>query len=301
MLSVAALNQDTANGNKLPQGNIVTRSVLVSISGSLANLGMQGSQAAIWKIVDGSQSKVFGLGSSVDAQVATNQLRTALIHEVHLLEHRSTFPVPMGAKIECVPDNEKIDMGEGYAYTVLPHSVISSPHTLYKCDVGSEEGQQWRKDYPKYNSANIDKEGIIEVNNCPYVFVHQDHPVIAVLRANAALIGCSIDEQPKIDNEWYKVTRQVLSSCCDALRSQVLNKVASNDLNLFQVQLFRLNADNWDSISDVSLPLQNFIPDSAWSAERIADEQRKHIERFLSVPYTYMARLQIKYEIQAQA
>lgn len=57
----------------------------------------------------------------------------------------------------------------------------------------------------------------------------------------------------------YKVTRQVLAACCQTLRSQVLNKVAANDLNNFKVQLFRLNSQSWDDINDVSLPLQNFV------------------------------------------
>jgi len=124
------------------QGTVITRSVLVNITGSLANLAMQGTQAAVWRPVEGMQLKVFGLGADADAQVATNQLRTALIHEVLLLEHRSTFPVAMGANIECIPNHEKTDMGDGYAYTVLPQSVINTPHVLYQCDVGAEEGNQ---------------------------------------------------------------------------------------------------------------------------------------------------------------
>ena len=108
----------------------------------------------------------------------------------------------MGVGIECVPKQEKTDLGEGYAYTILPQSIISSPHVLYRCDVGAEEGNQWRKEYPKYNASNIETEGVLEVQNCPYVFVHQEHPVISLLRHNASLIGCNIDAQPKIDNEW---------------------------------------------------------------------------------------------------
>jgi hypothetical protein len=186
----------------IQQGSVLTRSVMVNITGSLANLAMQGTQAGVWRPVEGMQLRVFGMSSDADAQIATNQLRTALIHEVKLIEHRSTFPVPMGVNIECVPSNEKTDMGDGYAYTVLPHSIISVPQVLYQCDVGAEEGNQWRKDFPKYNAGNIEKEGILEVQNCPYVFVHQDHPVIMLLRHNSNLIGCNIDDQPKIDNEW---------------------------------------------------------------------------------------------------
>jgi hypothetical protein len=94
------------------------------------------------------------------------------------------------------------------------------------------------------------------------------------------------------------VTRQVLAACCQTLRSQVLNKVAANDLNNFKVQLFRLNSQSWDDINDVSLPLQNFIQDPSWDAARAEGERRAHVERFLSTPYAYMARIQVRYEIQ---
>ena len=87
--------------------------------------------------------------------------------------------------------------------------------------------------------------------------------------------------------------------CCHALRTQVLNRVAANDLNLFQVQLFRLNAQSWDDINDVSLPMQNFVPDTTWDSDRVDTERRAHVERFLSTPYTYTARISVKYEIQS--
>jgi hypothetical protein len=46
---------------------------------------------------------------------------------------------------------------------------------------------------------------VLEASDCAYLFVHQKHPVIALLRANRDLIGNDIDKQQKIDNEWYKV------------------------------------------------------------------------------------------------
>lgn len=157
-------------------GTVLTRTVCVSIAGSLANLGMAGPQAAIWKPVEGKQPYVFGLGGDMDASMATNQLRTALIHEVTLLEHRSTFPVPMGVDINCVPKAEMTDVGDSYAYTVLPHSSIASPHAIYRCDASAEEGLQWRKDYPRWTAGNLESEGVLDVNNVPYVFVHQVLP-----------------------------------------------------------------------------------------------------------------------------
>lgn len=268
-------------------GTVLTRTLHINITGTLANLAMAGPSGGAWKLVDGKQIGVFGLGSEVDAQVATNQLRTALIHELKILQDRSTFPVPLGVSINCVPPNEMTDLGERFAYTVLPNMKSTVGQTIYQCDMGSEEGLQWRKDYPKWTAANLEKEGVLNVENNPWVFVHETHPVIALLRHNAGLIGCKIDEQPKVDHEWYKVTRQVLSACCQTLRSKVLSKVTSHDLNLFQVQLKRLNTENWDDVTDI---------EAAYSLPSLTPEEAT---RFLTTPYTYMARLQIKYEIQS--
>lgn len=128
------------------------------------------------------------------------------------------------------------------------------------------------------------------MENNPWVFVHQDHPIIALLRHNAQLIGCRIDDQPKIDQEWYKVTRQVLNACCQTLRAKVLKHVTSNDLNLFQVQAKRLNAESWDDMSDLQTVLHT-------GATPGSDDAAK----FLSTPYSYMARVQIEYEVQSVA
>lgn len=268
------------------QGTILTRTLHINITGTLTNLAMAGPSGGTWKLVDGKQIGVFGVGSEVDTQVATNQLRTALIHELKLIQDRSTFPIPLGVTINCVPPQEMTDLGDRYAYTVLPQMTNTVGQTVYQCDIGTEEGLQWRKDYPKWTAANLETEGVLNVENNPWVFVHENHPVIALLRHNAGLIGCKIDEQPKINMELYKVTRQVLNACCQTLRAKVLSKVTSHDLNLFQVQVKRLNSESWDDMHDL---------EAANSSPSLSKEEA---ERFLTTPYTYMARLQIKYEIQ---
>lgn len=278
-----AMVMSTDTSSCVPQGTILTRTLHVNISGSLANLGMGGPTAGTWKLVDGKQIGVFGMGTEVDTHVATNQLRTAMIHELKLLQDSSTFPVPLGVTINCVPSNEMTDLGERFAYTVLPSMQNTVGQTIYQCDVGSEEGQQWRKDYPKWTAANLENEGVLHVDNNPWVFVHENHPVVALLRHNSSLIGCKIDEQPKIDQEWYKVARQVLSACCQTLRTKVLSKVTSHDLNLFQVQIKRLNAETWDDMNDLD------------HSPHLSKEEASH---FITSKYSYLARLQIKYEIQ---
>ena len=75
-----------------------------------------------------------------------------------------------------------------------------------------QDGIRWRQEYPKYKKANIDKHGILETGDLAYLFVHQTHPAIALLRANKDLLGSDIDAQQKIDNEWYKVCHAPLYS-----------------------------------------------------------------------------------------
>jgi hypothetical protein len=47
-----------------------------------------------------------------------------------------------------------------------------------------------------------------------------------------------------------------------------------------------LNTESWDDVSDI---------EAAFSMPSLSPEEAA---RFLTTPYTYMARLQIKYEIQ---
>jgi len=260
---------------------------------------MQGEQGAVWSVLPGKQGQVFGVEG--DGQTASHRLQGAVIRKVTLLEHRSTFPVPIGIKISGLPHDEKCDTGQGYAYTVLPRSKINTPQQIYACDSSAEEGAAWRAEYPGYNRENIDKQGVLEVANCPYVFVHEKHPVIALLSHNAELIGCNIHEQPKIDSEWYKVTRQVLKACCDTLKTNVLNTMDVNDLNLLKFKGERLNASTWDCNLDQALLFQDFKHNPMWTEEEKMGQIAAHTERFLSTPYSYMARLQLEYEIPPAA
>ena len=84
------------------------RTLHVNITNSLGNLALAGPHGGLWKLVDGSQWKVFGnlASEEMDAGMAMNQLNCAMIHEVTLLEHQSTFPVPLGVNLNCVPARE---------------------------------------------------------------------------------------------------------------------------------------------------------------------------------------------------
>jgi hypothetical protein len=294
------LQAEVASSSQPPsQNTLVKRTLCVNISGSLANLALAGPQAAMWKPVAGKETEMFcpTLESDVDPDKHVNMIRNGLIKSVTLKEAQSTFPCALGVSMSCVPSNEVTDLGEKYAYCVLPNSNITSPQVIFTCDASMQENATWRERYGKWNKSNLESEGTIPIPNQSYLFVHQTHPIIGLLRHNSELIGCDVDKMPKMDGQWFKITRQVMSECCNTLRTQVLNKVHTQDMNMFSLQLHRLNAETWDDLGDGTVALQGFKIKSKWSPEETESEKKHHLQQFMTNKYQYMARLEIEYEV----
>ena len=260
----------------------LTRRIHVCITGTLSNFFAEGPSAATWKPLDGKQIALFGHGTDVtDLASSTNALRNAYICSCKVIEQKSTFPVPLGISMPCIPYTEYVETGKKYAFTCLPMSSNATPLTLFEADASQSEGFEWRKRYPEYTDTNLDSHNVRPVLGCPYVFVYEKHPIIALLRANSDLLGSKIDDHSKIDGEWFKVSRQVLVTCCQTLRNKVLSRISFNDLNLFQLQLHRLDSSEWTELGDALL-------------EHITgDDPAAILER----PCSFMARIELTYEI----
>lgn len=151
--------------------------------------------------------------------------------------------------------------------------------------------------YSKWNASNLETEGVIDVNNQPFLFVHKEHPAIGLLRHNAEKIGGPIDKMPLLDGEWYKLTRQVMGTCVDTLRTKVLKNVMTQDLNMFSLQLHRLNAEGWDDLNNGVVALKDYAPLLGASADQVQAEKEHLLRQFVTKPYTYMARIEIEYEL----
>lgn len=282
----------------------VSRVVTVSICASLEELSSGGAARAKWAPLDGKQVQVFGLDAhnelGIDNSQAINALRSATILSAKLLESRSTFPVSLGVSVSCLPKNEIVETGDRYAYCVLPESRVSMPYDLFKADSDIQESQQWRAQYKEYNATNLETQGVLEVKSCPYVFVKDTHPIVAVLRANTELIGTHIDSMPKIDGEWFKISRAVLQQCCSALRTHVLSKLSTHDLTNFQVNIERVGGQDWIDLNDmnaVRARIGDKIPLNATDSEVMEIEDRES-RRFTATPYEYHARIELTYELE---
>lgn len=135
----------------------ITRRLNIKIQGSMSDFaqdgqgcatwrGVEGKQAVIWGLQDvvGAASGANGLGSGSTHNSATHALSSAVIQSAVLLEHKSTFKVPLGVTINCLPCNEMTGFGEAYCYTVLPESNNTVPTQLFQATDESEEGNRWR-------------------------------------------------------------------------------------------------------------------------------------------------------------
>lgn len=275
------------------------RTLHVNITNTLSNLALAGPHGGFWKLVDGKQPELLANmdHENLDASAATSQLNNAVIHDVTLLEHQSTFPIPLGVTINCVPAREITDVGEKYTYTVLPNGISSNPQVIYKAESLSDEMYDWHKQFPQYNAGNLETEGILQVNNQPFVFIDQCHPALAVLRNNPQLIGCDIDQQKKLHDQYHRISRQLLQTCCNAIRQKILSKISSHDLNTLSVQLHRINAESWEDMGDGTHAMRNFKLKSGLSSEEEEEAKRKHLRKFTDTPYSYLARIKIKYEL----
>ena len=112
------------------------------------------------------------------------------------------------------------------------------------------------------------------------------------------VLGVDINEVPKMDGEWYKLATPLMNSCCDTIKSKILNKFSTTetDLGALCVQLHRLGEVPWNQ-ADKADVLRSFQSDATWAPERLKDDLRSHEARFLQTPATFMARVQLEYEI----
>jgi hypothetical protein len=291
---------DNANGQPLPIR--LKRRVHINITGSMNGFHSAGTQAATWKPVDGKVTEIFGVhdseGVCMDPGAMSNALRSAIVRKATVLENKSTFPIALGVSISCLPNEERTDSGEPFCATVLPETTNTSPVVIYETDANSTESIEWRNKYPNYNSANLETWGVLDVQNCPFVFVHQNHPIVDLLRANKDILGADIDEQAKIDEQWFKVGRQILSTCCNMIKSKVLSRVATRDLNNFSVQLHPLNDMAWNEAGAGTEIVASMMANPQWNQQQHNAAEVAWANAQARKLCTYMARVELEYEIQ---
>jgi hypothetical protein len=279
---------------------LVTRRFNVNIRGSLAQFAGNGQEAATWAPINGKVGDVFGISdifeSTPDVGTTAAVLANSVLHRVTVLETKNDFPLNLGVTMACVPSEETTKTGHKYALTTIASTHQPNPTVVFEAEASSNEGITWRSKFPTYNTNNLESEGVLQVSGQPYLFVSQSHPVVELLRDNAEHLNADISEQPLIDGEWYKITKQVMSTCCGTLRTKVLNKVSTRDLNNFSVQIHRIGNKDWNNITSND-ELVSAIPNEVMSKPDNQEEIARHLAGLMKRQFSWTARLELQYEV----
>jgi len=289
----------TALSNK---SHLIRRRLCVDVTGSLQQFAKSGPDAALWAPNNAKIGEILGVSDVFDnipdVGLTAACLQNAVLHKVVCLEHKNDFPIHLGVSLSCIPSDETTRHGNKFAVTAFAKTHNPFPITLFEAEAGSNEATQWREMYPAYNTGNLEKEGVMELSHQNYLFMSKNHPVVEILRSNKDLLNADIDKQQLIDNEWYKITRQVFNTCCSALRSKILTKVATRDLNNFSVQVHRLHHKEWSSILN-SNDLLNTIPPEILATDN-AETITNYIKQLSRQQHSINMRLELTYEIQTR-
>jgi len=299
MAELSTLDTGGSSSVKPNEQYLVTRRFNVNIRGSLAQFGGSGQEAASWAPINGKVGDVFGISdifeSTPDIGTTAAVLANSVLHRVTVLETKNDFPLNLGVTMACVPSEETTKTGHKYAITTMASTHQPNPTVVFEAEASTNEGITWRSKYPSYNANNLEKEGVLQVSGQPYLFVSQTHPVIDLLRQNAAHLNADISQQPLIDGEWYKITKQVMGTCCATLRTKVLSKVSTRDLNNFSVQIHRIGNKDWNNIT-ANDEIISTIPDNILN-QNSEEAISAHIQNIMKRQYSFTARIEMQYEV----
>lgn len=287
---------------------VISRRLNCIIRGSFHNFAQSSTDAVSWSPLDGRVGDVFGISQllehSAETTDASTLLQNALLHRITLLEVKNDFPIPLGVSMSCVPSEETTKTGHKYAFTVFANTYNPNPLVLYEADSSNAESHEWRVKYPTFNHQNLDTKDMLPVPAENYCFVAKHHPVVEVLHNNRDMIKRDILEMPLIDNQWYKISRPVFDAACRALKQDILSNVNTCDLNLFSVQIHRLQNREWGNFSEsdkmemmTQVPLHVMTP-YASEPESMAKAAREHIEVLMRKPFEIHCRFEVVFEIQ---
>lgn len=179
--------------------------IAVEIKGCMNGFHLIGPDAATWRPVEGKHAQIFGLDGvdtpgmaaeavSGDMSNPGSSLRNVNITKATLLQSHNTFDVPLGVTVNCLPKMEAVDTGDRYTFTTIPRTSVNVPQVLFEAGESQTEAEAWRTAFPTFTSKNLDTQGVLALQNCPYVFVNENHPAINLLRMNQGVLGVNIDE-----------------------------------------------------------------------------------------------------------
>jgi len=227
---------------------------------------------------------------------AMNAIQNANITKMELLQCTNTMPTEMGVSNNMVPNCEVTESGERFLYTTVPGAHVSQHQTLYEAKDDAQHSREWASKFGAYSRENLETQGVLNVPKCPYVFVHKDHPVINLIKVNEGVLGVKLSDADTMDDQWYKVSQDLMTDACNKIRTDVLSKINTRDLSALQLQLHRLDGNDWNDVEHQEMAL-TFAKSPDWNEVETRDALKAHQENYIHKPCFFMARIAIEYEL----
>jgi hypothetical protein len=90
----------------------------------------------------------------------------------------------------------------------------------------------------------------------------------------------------------------MLLHCNDCLLAEIYTHHASNQHTCVQqIQLHRIGGVEWSHVNGADA-LMSFMPDPTWDPHTLETHIKAHQQSFAEKPCTFMARIQLEYEMQ---
>ena len=95
----------------------------------------------------------------------------------------------------------------------------------------------------QYGGYTIDKlwEGIVPFPNKDFFYVESSHIILKVIKNNWEMLGCPIEQERKRENEYVKVSKNVVNNVIKQLYEQVICQIPYTSFDAFQAR-FHANA-----------------------------------------------------------
>ena len=278
--------------------HMMTRILLVQITGNRAiwqNLGIHG---ALWQVNPDRAGAIFGCDDS-----ETEKLTRAMIHNVTLMESTTNIDEVVAVHSDGLPPREFTKNGEGASLFLVGEGRVNQPQELFNMSGNTELGLAWMRQYPKYTSSNLETEGVIFLTGSSYFFVHCDHPAIHMLKANEDQLGVQVSQDASVEGgSWFRVDVDAFTYCVRQLRENVLQNTPSTyDLTNLTVRINKPDGQKWLHLCPQLI--DSLIADEVRESndtEMIAEAKRLGVQRYFDKPLSVTLRLKIEYSLPPQ-
>lgn len=283
------------------EDQIVKRTVLVQIHGNRSTWDHLGIHGALWRVNPERSGLIFGAeAQNANDTVLQEKLSRAMIRRVTVVETNTNIDEVVGVNIDGLPTAEYTSNGDSASFFLLGEGRNQNNQEIFNMSGNTELGLAWMKQYPKYTSFNLEKEGVLFLPGCSYYFVRIDHPVIHMLKTNEDTLGIHITTDTMVaEGKWHRVDIEVFIYCIKSIRENILQNTPSTfNLNMLTVRIAKPDGQRWLQISSqlVDSLISDEVRESS-DGELISEARKQAVQRYIDKPLFVTLRLCFEYAL----